>query len=41
MIAPAQDIEAVEDLARRTGARWGALSGPADAPAVLARLLGP
>lgn len=41
VIAPAEDTDAAEDLARRTGARWAGLAGPADAPAALAGLLGP
>jgi Mg-chelatase subunit ChlD len=40
VLAPAGDTDQAEDLARRSGARWAALSGAADAPRVLARLLG-
>ena len=39
VLAPAQDCEAAEDLARRCGARWAASAGPADAPAALLSLL--
>ncbi len=39
VLAPAQDTEQAEDFARRTGARWTGLSGPADAPAALGRVL--
>jgi Mg-chelatase subunit ChlD len=40
VLAPGEDSEQAEDLARRSGARWAALHGPADAPAALAALLG-
>ena len=40
VLAPTADSDQAEDLARRTGARWTALSGAADAPAALARVLG-
>ncbi|MPQ98962.1 VWA domain-containing protein [Modestobacter sp. I12A-02628] len=40
VLAPAGDTEQAEDLARRSGARWAALTGAADAPAALAALLG-
>lgn len=40
VLAPTADSEQAEDLARRTGARWTTLSGAADAPAALARVLG-
>ena len=39
VIAPAADTDEAEELARRTGARWGGLTGPSEAPAVLGRLL--
>ena len=39
VLAPAGDTEQAEDLARRSGARWAALSGAADAPRALAQLL--
>jgi magnesium chelatase subunit D len=39
ILAPASDCAQAEDLARRSGARWGALAGPADAPNLLLRLL--
>lgn len=39
VLAPAGDTEQAEDLARRAGARWAALSGAADAPRALAQLL--
>lgn len=40
VLAPADDSDAAEQLARRAGGRWGALSGAADAPRLLAELLG-
>ena len=40
VLAPADDSAQAEELARRAGARWAALSGAADAPRVLAGLLG-
>lgn len=40
ILAPTADSDQAEDLARRTGARWTALSGSADAPAALGRVLG-
>ncbi len=40
VIAPAGDCDQAEQLARRAGARWAPLSGAADAPRVLAALLG-
>lgn len=40
VLAPAEDSEQAQELARRAGARWAGLSGAADAPRVLADLLG-
>ena len=40
VLAPAGDSDAAEELARRAGARWAGLSGAADAPRLLAQLLG-
>ncbi|MCW2616582.1 MAG: hypothetical protein JWN08_3576 [Frankiales bacterium] len=40
VLAPAGDSDQAEELARRSGARWARLSGAADAPRVLAELLG-
>ena len=39
VLAPADDADAAEALARATGARWAAMTGPSDAPARLAELL--
>jgi Mg-chelatase subunit ChlD len=39
ILAPAADSEQAEALAARAGARWAAITGPADAPAVLLELL--
>jgi Mg-chelatase subunit ChlD len=39
ILAPAEDAEAAADLAGRAGARWSAIRGAADAPAVLTDLL--
>lgn len=41
VLAPAGDTEEAAELARRSGARWAALRGVADAPDVLAALLRP
>ena len=40
VLSPAEDSEQAEELARRAGARWAGLTGAADAPRVLAELLG-
>ena len=40
VLAPADDSDQAEELARLAGARWAALRGAADAPRVLAALLG-
>jgi hypothetical protein len=40
VLAPAEDDEQAADLARRAGARWASITGPADAPDVLRDLLG-
>jgi magnesium chelatase subunit D len=39
ILAPASDCAQAEDLASRSGARWAAMGGPADAPELLLRLL--
>ena len=39
VLSPADDSDAAQDLARRTGARWAALPGAAAAPELLAALL--
>jgi len=40
VLAPAEDSDQAEQFAQRAGARWAGLSGPADAPRLLAQLLG-
>jgi hypothetical protein len=40
VLAPADDPDAAEALARATGARWAVMAGAADAPARVAELLG-
>ncbi|MCW2605644.1 MAG: hypothetical protein JWO60_337, partial [Frankiales bacterium] len=39
VLAPAEDTDAAEDLARRAGARWAGVAGPSEVPALLDRLL--
>lgn len=39
VLAPDDDADAAEQLARRCGARWAAVTGPAQVPALLDRLL--
>lgn len=39
VLAPADDHDQAKDLALRAGARWSAISGPADAPAALTALM--
>lgn len=41
IVAPADDHDDAQALARATGARWTPLDGPAGIPAAFARLLGP
>ena len=39
VLAPADDCDQAQDLARRAGARWAAVSGPSQVPALLDHLL--